>query len=351
MAVDHHDPVPGGSEECDSAAIWNGKNLIVGGGAPTTIGGKTYLGSVQALNPATGKPIWQTGIPGFVVGTPTEDGDGVVAAQVYGADTEADQGVYLLNAANGDIIGKISLPKTLVFAQPVFAGNDLLVAGSNVVQAYEITTPGAAITNVAPATVKVNTTGNTLTLTGSGFTGTPKVFVSGTDVNVTGEKVLSPTSLSVTVSATGVALPGARNITIVEPGSSPYTASTCQSCLTVTAPTVTTLTNTPDPSNYGQSITFTATVSNGTPAPPTGAVKLVLGSTTLGTGTLNSSGVATFATSALPAGTDEITASYGGDANNKASVSSALAQVVNPASSAAGRAGFFAPGPFTQPTG
>ena len=324
-------PYPGGSEECDSAAIWNGKSLIIGGGAPTTIGGTTYLGSVQALNPATGKPLWQTGIPGFVVGTPTEDGDGVVAAQVYGADTEANQGVYLLNAANGDIIGRISLPKTLVFAQPVFAGNDLLVAGSNFVQAYEITTPGAAITSVAPGTVKVSTTGDTLTLTGSGFSGTPKVFVSGTDVNVTSVKVLSSTSLSVTVSATGVALPGPRNITVVEPGSSPYTASTCQSCLTVTAPTVTTLTNTPDPSDYGQSITFTATVSNGTPAPPTGTVKFVLGSVTLGTATLNSSGVATITYSKVPTGDNWIDAVYSGDSSNPASTSNTIIQAVNPA--------------------
>jgi hypothetical protein len=40
-----------------------------------------------------------------------------------------------------------------------------------------------------------------------------------------------------------------------------------------------------------------------------------------------------------------------GDANNTASVSSALAQVVNPASSAARWRGFFAPAPFTQLTG
>jgi outer membrane protein assembly factor BamB len=324
-------PYPGGAEECDSAAIWNGKSLIEGGGGPTTIGGTSYLGSVQALNPATGKPLWQTGLPGFVVGTPTEDAEGVVAAQVYLADTEADMGVYLLNASNGDIIGKISLPRAIMFSQPVFAGNDLLVAGSDFVQAYEITTPGAAITKVAPGTVDVNTTATTLTLTGSGFSGTPKVFVSGTDVNVTSEKVLSPTSLSVTVSASSVALAGARNITVVEPGSSPYTASTCQSCLTVTGPTVTTLTSSADPSTYGQSVTFTATVSNGTSTPPTGTVTFQNGTATLGTGTLNSSGVATFTTSTVGTANNTIDAVYGGDSSNPASTSNSITQAVNPA--------------------
>ena len=325
-------PYPGGAEECDSAAIWNGKSLIIGGGGPTTIGSTTSLGSVQALNPATGKPLWQTGLPGFVVGTPTEDAEGVVAAQVYEADTEADMGVYLLNASNGDIIGKISLPQAIMFSQPVFAGNDLLVAGSDFVQAYEITTPGAAITSVTPDTVDVNSTGDTLTLTGSGFSGTPKVIVSGTNVTVTAKKVLSPTSMSVTLSVSKTALAGPINLTVIEPGSSsPYTVNTCQSCLTITAPTVTTLTNTPDPSTYGQSVTFTATVSNGTAAPPTGTVSFMHASTTLGTATLNSSGVATFTYSKLGPANSTIDAVYSGDSSNPASTSNTITQAVNPA--------------------
>jgi outer membrane protein assembly factor BamB len=324
-------PTPGGAEECDSAAIWNGTSLIIGGGAPTTIGGTTYLGSVQALNPATGKPLWQTGIPGIVVGTPTEDGAGVVAAQVYLADTDADMGVYLLNASNGDIIGRIPLPGTRMFAQPVFDGNDLIVAGSDLVTAYEITTPGAAITKVAPGTVNLGTTGDTLTLTGSGFSGSPKVFVSGTRVSVTSEKVLSPTSLSVTLRVSGTALPGPRSITVIEPGSSPYVASTCQSCLTLTAPTTTTLTNSPNPSTFGQAVTFTAVVSNGTSTSPTGTVKFMFGSTTLGTATLNSSGTATFTTSTLSAGPSGIDAVYSGDSSNPASTSNNVVQAVNPA--------------------
>jgi len=324
-------PYPGSYEECIASAIWNGTSLIVSGGAPTTIGGKTYLGSVQALNPATGKPLWQTGIPGFVLGTPSEDGAGVIAVPLYGANTDANMGVDLLNASNGQIIGTIPLPKTSIFAQPVFDGNDLLVAGNQYVTAYEITKPGAAVTKVTPATVAANTTSDTLTLTGSGFSGTPKVFVSGTLVTVTAEKVLSPTSLSVTVSVGGSALSGARNITVVEPGSSPYTASTCTSCLTVTAPDTTTLTSSANPSTYGQAVTLTATVSNGTSTPPTGTVSFMNGSTTLGTGTLNSSGVATFTTSALPAGPATIDAVYGGDSSNPTSTSNDITQAVDPA--------------------
>jgi len=323
-------PYPGSYEECIAASIWNGTSLIVSGGAPTTIGGKKYLGSVQALNPATGKPLWQTGMPGLVLGSPTEDGAGVIAVPLYAADTDADMGVYLLNASNGQIIGTIPLPKTSIFSQPVFANNDLLVAGNNLLTAYEITKPGAAITKVAPGTAKVNTTSDTLTLTGSGFSGTPKVFVSGTLVSVTAVKVLSPTSLSVTVAVNGSALAGPRNITVIEPGSSPHTASTCTSCLTVTAPDTTTLTSSTDPTIYGQAVTLTATVSNGTSTPPTGTVKFMNGSTTLGTGTLNSSGVATLTISTLQAGPATIDAVYGGDSSNPTSTSNDITQAVNP---------------------
>jgi outer membrane protein assembly factor BamB len=64
----------GANEQCDGAAIWNGTSLIVPGGAPTTLHGVKYTGSMQAFDPATGTPLWQTGLTGAVVGSPTEDG-------------------------------------------------------------------------------------------------------------------------------------------------------------------------------------------------------------------------------------------------------------------------------------
>jgi outer membrane protein assembly factor BamB len=322
-------PYPGSYEECDAAAVWNGSSLIEGGGAPTTINGTSYFGSIQALDPATGKPLWQTGIPGFVIGSPTEDGAGVIAASVYQADTDADLGIYLLDASNGQIIGHISLPKTWMFAQPVFAGNDLLVTGNQFVTAYEITTPGPAITNVSPGSIGLGTT--RVTLTGSGFSGAPRVFVSGTLVNITAVKVLSPTSLSVTLSVASSALPVPRDITVIKPGTSyPHTADTCQKCLTLTPPDTVSLTSSSDPTTYRTPVTFTAVVSNGTSTVPTGTVSFMVGSTTLGTGTLDSTGSATFTTSTLPAGPNVMDAVYSGDSNNPTSTSGNVDQAVNP---------------------
>jgi hypothetical protein len=57
------------------------------------------------------------------------------------------------------------------------------------------------------------------------------------------------------------------------------------------------------------------------------------GSSTLGTGTLDSNGVASFSTSSLPAGTHTITAVYGGDSDFNSSTAQALDQVVNQAGS------------------
>jgi uncharacterized repeat protein (TIGR03803 family) len=89
--------------------------------------------------------------------------------------------------------------------------------------------------------------------------------------------------------------------------------------------TTTTLTSAPNPSTYGEAVTFTAVV---TPAPPDGeTVSFMKGKTVLGTGSL-SGGTATFVTSTLKVGTTSVTAVYGGDSNFAASKSKPVKQVV-----------------------
>ncbi len=85
-----------------------------------------------------------------------------------------------------------------------------------------------------------------------------------------------------------------------------------------------------NPSIFGQSVMFTATITAVPPGAgtPTGTVTFKDGASTLGPGTL-SGGVATFTTSALTAGSHSITAVYGGDANFTTSTSPILTQVVH----------------------
>ena len=99
------------------------------------------------------------------------------------------------------------------------------------------------------------------------------------------------------------------------------------------ASTTTALVSSANPSVFGQSLTFTATVGAVAPGSgtPTGSVTFMDGSTSLGTIAL-SSGVATFSTTSLSVATHSITAVYGGDGNFTTSTSSAVSQAVNQAS-------------------
>jgi polyvinyl alcohol dehydrogenase (cytochrome) len=108
-----------GGPQCDAAAVWDGSHLFLSGDQ-TVIGGVTYNGSVRMMNPATGTPIWQTGLPGPVIGTPTLDGAGVLAVQTY-----SDSGLFLVNAATGAVLANIATG--VEFGQPVFADTMMLV--------------------------------------------------------------------------------------------------------------------------------------------------------------------------------------------------------------------------------
>ena len=86
-----------------------------------------------------------------------------------------------------------------------------------------------------------------------------------------------------------------------------------------------------NPSIYGSSVTFTATITtNGVAAAnSTGTVTFQDAGNTIGTRPVGG-GQATLGISSLSAGTHSITAAYSGDARYPGSTSSALSQVVNP---------------------
>jgi hypothetical protein len=94
------------------------------------------------------------------------------------------------------------------------------------------------------------------------------------------------------------------------------------------ATTTTTLTSSLNPSNIGQTVTFTATVAASYGAVPDGAlVTFYDGSTTIGSGATSGS-IATFSTSALTARTHTIRATLAGTPTYKTS-SGTLSQIVN----------------------
>jgi hypothetical protein len=99
-----------------------------------------------------------------------------------------------------------------------------------------------------------------------------------------------------------------------------YTVTIVNGTLTVSAEATTTKLSAPASATFGASITLTATVASASGVPG-GSVTFSSGTTSLGTGTLNSSGVATLSTTTLPAGVDSITATYGAGGNFAASTS------------------------------
>jgi hypothetical protein len=189
---------------------------------------------------------------------------------------------------------------------------------------------GAVTVTVAVSTGALTVTiGNATRLTGEGnplFTYT----VTGTLVNgdtyataVTGVPVYSTTA---TVSSPA----GTYPISIVSGlNANNYTLIFVNGTLTVnpSASTVV-LTSSLNPSTYGSTVTFSATV----PSDATGTVTFIdqTTSNTIGTGTI-ASGVATLTTSNLAAGPYHIMASYGGDTKYSPATSNALTQTVNKA--------------------
>ena len=91
------------------------------------------------------------------------------------------------------------------------------------------------------------------------------------------------------------------------------------------------LSSSANPSVHGQSVTFTAMVSNSGTV-PTGKLVLLDGATAIDTATLNGLGVATYSTSGLSTGIHPMTAVYEGDANHTGGSSSVLSDTVNKAS-------------------
>jgi hypothetical protein len=94
-----------------------------------------------------------------------------------------------------------------------------------------------------------------------------------------------------------------------------------------TLASTTILTSSMNPSTDGTSVTFTAAVTSAE-SNASGTVVFNDGSTTLGSGALNASGIATFTTAGLALGVRSITAVYGGDSNNSGSTSAVLSQTV-----------------------
>ncbi len=271
---------------------------------------------------ASGTNIVPTGTVTLMDGTTTLGTTALNAgAQATFVTSSLSVGSHSITALYGGDSNYAASTST-VLAQVVNSGTGLTGTTTTVASSANPAIAGQSVTFTA--TVKAGT-GSTATPTGT------VTFMDGTTTLGTGtlngsaQAAYSTSSLTV----------ASHSITAVYAGDANFSGSTSSvltqviNGVTLTAST-TTLASSANPSASGQSVTFTATVAgpSGTSPVPTGAVTFLDGTTTLGTGTLNSSAQATYSTSTLTTGSHSITAQYGGDTNYSASTSSALSQIV-----------------------
>ena len=157
-------------------------------------------------------------------------------------------------------------------------------------------------------------------------TGSVEFFDGTTPIGTT------PLSGSTAAVSTAALSAGTHSITAQYRGDGNFSSST-SSPATVPfrmASTTTKLSSSASTLVFGQSVTFSATIGVVARRGRTHGLRHLQGRpTTLGTGALNSTNQATFATTTLAVGSHTITAVYGGDPNFSGSTSVALAQTVS----------------------
>jgi poly(3-hydroxybutyrate) depolymerase len=204
----------------------------------------------------------------------------------------------------------------------------LLLATAASLSAFAGTETKTTTTTTISSSLNPSTYGQAVTFTAVVSPAPPNgeavTFMQGK--NTLGAGVLSNGSASFTTSAlTG----GTYAIKAVYGGDATFAGSTSKAVSQVVnpEPTTTSLASSENPSNFQQSVTFTASVVPESSGTATGTVAFYNGSTKLGSGAL-SNGQATFTTTKLPVGTDSITATYKGSGSFATSTSAVLKQVV-----------------------
>jgi hypothetical protein len=197
-----------------------------------------------------------------------------------------------------------------------------------------------AVSGAAAGNYTVTVVNGTLTITALGITITAdnatKLYGAVNPVftgTITGAPANSGLTVTGTTTATQFSAVGTYAIVPTLSGSTAgnYTATTVNGVLTITQTPTTTLLISSAPSQvYGQSVTFTATVTPSTAGVPTGTITFRDGAVLLGTVSL-ANGTISLPTAGLAVGTHTITASYSGDTNFGASASNSIAQIVTKA--------------------
>jgi sugar lactone lactonase YvrE len=232
---------------------------------------------------------------------------GTIICQAVGASAQT----VTLN--NGQ--ATINLPSTLP------AGSNAITVQYNGDGNYRSVSTTATVTVATiPLTITANNATRFYGTANPAFSGTISGAINGDTFT---ESFSTPATISSNVGSYPI-IPSAQG-----PALSNYTVVAVNGTLTITQVASALVLQTSAASvNVGSSVTFTATAASFNFGTPTGQITFIDGSTTLGTGTLNGAGVATYTTSTLAAGVHVITATYPGDINFTGSMSNNVQQSI-----------------------
>lgn len=300
----------------------------------------TYLSS--SVNPAAyGQTL-------SLVATVQPPGSGSATGTVTFLDGSTALGT--VNVSNN--LAQLTVPTLSLGTHTLIAqySGDTKFAGSTSAPVSETINPSVTTATVSPninpsnlsqivvfTAAVVPSAGGTETGTVTFLDGTTSLGTATVSSNVA---QLSLSSLSV----------GSHSITAKYSGDGNFTAST-SSAVTQTvnqATTTTAVASSLNPATFGQSVTFTVTVQPSVSGTPTGTVTLLDGTTSLGTSSLPSGGIAQFTVGGWSAGSHSVTAVYSGDANFTASTSAPLVETVNQGSTTTAISSSANPSAFDQ---
>jgi hypothetical protein len=339
-----------------TATLNTGAAALVGvvGGDDVTPDTSSAAGTFSDANVGTAKTVTVSGVTlsgtdagNYTLTQPTTTADitakgltvsGITASnKVYDGNTTAT-----LDTSAAALVGVVgSEDVTLDTSGAAGAFSDKNVGTSKTVTVSGLTIGGTDVDNytLIQPTTSADITAKGLTI--SGITANNKVYDGNTTATlntgsaalvgvVGGDDVTLDTSGAAgtfsdanagtgkTVTVSGLILLGA------DAGNYSLTQPTTTADITPASST-TVLESSTNPSVFGASVTFTATVA---PSSATGTVQFYADGAALGSAGMLSGGTASVSTAALSVGTHAITATYGGDSNLIASTSAPLVQIV-----------------------
>jgi len=274
-----------------------------------------------------------------VTGSGTGNLTGTVSiADTFGGSTTTLASGLVLNASDVATFSTSTLAVGLHSIVATYAGDTMHFTSSSAPALIQTVLEGTS--TGLTSTANPSAVGQSVTFTATeSVSGGGGVTPDGTVSFMDGTTLLTTQAINtggVAMYATSTLTAGVHQITAVYNGDAAKQIQGSTSAVLnqdVQAPTTATLTSSLNPSLYGNSVTFAATIPPSGSAAPTGTVSFLDGATQIGTGTLKGNpGVATFTTSTLNVGTHSITASYAGDSMNGPSSSLPVSQVVNQAS-------------------